>query len=72
MPVAIRSEHRSPSRRNRGRHRPEYAHILLDITPVVTGEVSDDAFVKAAGILKKITIDGIKFQKKMRKEWDGR
>ena len=47
-------------------------HILLDITPVVTGEVSDDAFVHAAGILKKATIDGVKFQKKMRKEWDGR
>lgn len=47
-------------------------HILLDITPVVTGEESDDAFVHAAGILKKATIDGVKFQKKMRKEWDGR
>lgn len=47
-------------------------HILLDITPVVTGDVSDDAFVQAAGILKKATIDGVKFQNKMRKEWDGR
>jgi len=46
-------------------------HILLDITPVVTGEVSDDAFVQAAGILQKAAIDGDKFQKKMRKEWDG-
>ena len=47
-------------------------HILLDITPVTTGEVSDDAFVQAAGMLKKTTIDGVTFQKKMRKEWDGR
>jgi len=47
-------------------------HILLDITPVVTGEVSDDAFVQAAGILQKSAIDGVKFQKKMRKEWDVR
>jgi hypothetical protein len=27
MPVGIRSEHRSPSRRNRGRHGPEYAIV---------------------------------------------
>ena len=47
-------------------------HILLDITPVTTDEVSDDAFVQAAGMLKKTTIDGVTFQKKMRKEWDGR
>ncbi len=46
--------------------------ILLDITPVVAGEVSDDAFVQAAGILKKASIDGVKFQKTMRKEWAGR
>ena len=45
-------------------------HILLDITPVATGEVSDDAFVQAAGMLKKTTIDGVTFQKKLRKEWD--
>lgn len=47
-------------------------HILLDITPVTTGEVSDDAFVQAAGMLKKATIDGVAFQKKLRKEWGGR
>lgn len=47
-------------------------HILLDITPVVAGEVSDDAFVQAAGMLKKTTVDGVDFQKKKRKEWDGR
>ncbi len=47
-------------------------HILLDITPVAAGDVSDDAFVQAAGMLKKTTIDGVTFQKKMRKEWDGR
>lgn len=47
-------------------------HILLDITPVTTGEVSDDTFVQAAGLLKKTTIDGVTFQKRMRKEWDGR
>jgi len=47
-------------------------HILLDITPVTTGEVSNDAFVQAAGMLKKTTIGGVAFQKKMRKEWDGR
>jgi len=47
-------------------------HILLDITPIATGEVSDDAFVQAAGILKKATIDGVSFQKKLRKEWDRR
>lgn len=47
-------------------------HILLDITPVTTEEVSDDAFVQAAGMLKKSTIDGVTFQKKLRKEWDGR
>lgn len=46
-------------------------HILLDVTPV-TDEVSDDAFVQAAGMLKKTTIDGITFQKRMRKEWNGR
>jgi hypothetical protein len=28
-------------------------HILLDITPVTTAEVEDDAFVQAAGMLKK-------------------
>ena len=47
-------------------------HILLDITPVTTGDVSDDAFVQAAGMLKKTTIDGVTFQKNLRKEWDGR
>ena len=47
-------------------------NILLDITPVVTGDVSDDPFVQAAGMLKKTTIDGVAFQKKLRKEWDGR
>lgn len=47
-------------------------HILLDITPVTTGEVSDDVFVQAAGMLKKTTIDGVAFQKKLRKEWDRR
>jgi hypothetical protein len=46
--------------------------ILLDITPVITGEVSDDAFMQAAGIIKKATIYGVKFQNKMRKEWDAR
>jgi len=47
-------------------------HILLDITPVITEEVSGDAFVQAAGMLNKTTIGGVAFQKKMRKEWDGR
>ncbi len=47
-------------------------HILLDITPVTTGEVSEDAFIQAAGMLKKTTIDGVAFQKKLRKEWGGR
>lgn len=47
-------------------------HILLDITPVSTNEISEDAFVQAAGMLKKATIDGVTFQKKMRKEWDRR
>ncbi|MEI6826235.1 MAG: hypothetical protein WCK54_11605 [Desulfuromonadales bacterium] len=47
-------------------------HILLDITPVTTENLSDDVFVQAAGILKKTTIDGVSFQKKLRKEWDGR
>lgn len=47
-------------------------HILLDVTPVTTEEVSNDAFMQAAGILKKTTIDGVAFQKKLRKEWDGR
>jgi len=47
-------------------------HILLDITPVATGDASDDAFVQAAGMLKKTAIDGVAFQKKLRKEWDGR
>ena len=47
-------------------------HILLDITPVTTGEVSDDAFLQAAGMLKKTTIGGVAFQKKLRKEWNGR
>ena len=47
-------------------------YILLDITPVTTGDVSDDVFVQAAGMLKKATIDGVDFQKKLRKEWDGR
>jgi len=47
-------------------------HILLDITPVTTEEVSSDAFVQAAGMLKKATIDGVAYQKKLRKEWDGR
>lgn len=28
-------------------------HILLDISPVSTDEVSEDAFVQAAGMLKK-------------------
>ena len=37
-------------------------HILLDITPVTTEEVSSDTFVQAAGILKKATIDGVAFQ----------
>jgi len=43
-------------------------HILLDITPVTTGDVSDDVFVQAAGMLKKATLDGVAFQKKLRKE----
>ncbi len=47
-------------------------HILLDITPVATEEVPNDAFVQAAGMLKKTTIGGVAFQKKMRTEWDGR
>lgn len=47
-------------------------HILLDITPVATGNFTDDAFVQAAGLLKKAAIDGITFQKKLRKEWAGR
>ena len=47
-------------------------HILLDITPVTAEAVSDDVFVQAAGILKKTTIDGAAFQKKLRKEWNGR
>lgn len=47
-------------------------HILLDITPVTTEDVSGDAFVQAAGMLKKAAIDGVTFQKKLRKEWDGR
>ena len=47
-------------------------HILLDITPVTTGNLSEDVFVQAAGMLKKATIDGVAFQKKLRKEWDGR
>ena len=47
-------------------------HILLDITPVAVEEISDDAFVQAAGMLKKTTIDGVTFQKKLRKEWDRR
>jgi hypothetical protein len=46
-------------------------HILLDITPVTTTDVTD-AFVQAAGLLKKIAIDGVAFQKKLRKEWEGR
>lgn len=47
-------------------------HILLDITPVVSGENNGDAFVQAAGMLKKDITDGVAFQKKLRKEWDGR
>ena len=47
-------------------------HILLDITPVTTEEVSNDAFVQAAGMLNKTAIGGVAFQKKLRKEWDGR
>jgi hypothetical protein len=47
-------------------------HILLDITLVTSGEVSDDAFVQAAGMLKSTTIGGVTFQKKVRKEWNGR
>lgn len=47
-------------------------HILLDITPVTAEDVSGDAFVQAAGMLKKVTVDGVVFQKKLRKEWDGR
>ena len=47
-------------------------HILLDITPVTTGEVSEDAFLQAAGMLKKSTIGVVAFQKKLRKEWNGR
>jgi len=46
--------------------------ILLDITPVSKGEASDDAFMQAAGIIKKLTVDGVKLQNKMRKEWEGR
>jgi len=47
-------------------------HILLDRTPVTTGEESGDAFLQAAGILKKTAADGIDFQKKLRKEWNER
>ena len=47
-------------------------HILLDVTPVTTADVSDDAFVRAAGLLKNATIDGVTFQKKLRKEWNAR
>lgn len=38
-------------------------HILLDITPVSTDDVSEDAFVQAAGMLKKTTVDGDALQK---------
>lgn len=44
-------------------------HILLDITPVTTGNGSDDVFVQTAGMLKKAAVDGVAFQKKVRKEW---
>ncbi len=47
-------------------------HILLDVTPVATEDISGDAFLQAAGMLKKTKIDGVNFQKKLRKEWDGR
>lgn len=47
-------------------------HILLDVTPVSTTDVADDPFVQAAGMLKNAPIDGVVFQKKVRKEWDGR
>lgn len=47
-------------------------HILLDITPVVTDDAPGDIFLQAAGLLKKTTIDGVAFQKKLRKEWEGR
>ncbi len=46
--------------------------ILLDITPVFAGDISDDVFMQAAGMLKKNKIDGVDFQKKLRKEWDER
>ena len=44
-------------------------HILLDITPVTTKDMSD-AFVQAAGILRQGSIDGVAYQKKLRNEWD--
>ena len=44
-------------------------HILLDITPVTTAQESDDAFIQAAGMLKKTALDGITFQNNIRKEW---
>jgi len=47
-------------------------HILLDITPVVTDDSPGDVFLQAAGILKKKRLDGVTFQKKLRKEWEGR
>ena len=50
----------------------ERKHILLDITPVAAEDISGDAFAQAAGMLKKTTIDGVSFQKKLRKEWDKR
>ena len=43
--------------------------ILLDITPVIPENRQKDAFMQAAGILKKTAIDGVAFQKKLRKEW---
>ncbi len=43
--------------------------ILLDITPVIPENNQNDAFIQAAGILKKTAIDGVAFQKKLRREW---
>ena len=45
------------------------ASFLLDIEPVKSPQ-EDRVLLQAAGILNKRPVDGVKFQKKLRQEWD--
>lgn len=47
----------------------DHLKFVLDIEPITIFK-KDEVMLQAAGILKKRPVDGIAFQKKLRKEWN--